>query len=225
MSADPSHPLDRRAAVEKILADRGDLLIVASLGGPSYDVAAATGEHPLDFCLGGAMGSATMVGLGLALARPERRVMVFAGDGEMLMSLGSLATIGAQRPENLAIVVIDNEHYAETGMQLTHTGRGVDLAEVGRACGFADTRVIRTEGELAAAVPALRSAKGPVFATLKVRQRYSSSLPADSRRRLAEMRVPPATPRAYLSEGGAASRRPRSRTRTSPAPRSRLVYE
>ena len=168
MSADSSQPLDRRAAVKEILADRGDLLVVASLGGPSYDVAAATGEHPLDFCLGGAMGSATMVGLGLALARPERRVMVFAGDGEMLMSLGSLATIGAQRPENLAIVVIDNEHYAETGMQLTHTGRGVDLAEVGRACGFADTRVIRTEAELAAAVPALRSGKGPVFATLKV---------------------------------------------------------
>ncbi len=170
MTAGNGSRLDRRAAVGKILADRGgDLLTVSSLGGPSYDVAAVENEFPLDFPLGGAMGMATQVGLGLALAQPEKRVLVFAGDGEMLMSLGSLATIGAERPKNLAVVVIDNEHYAETGMQRTHTGRGVDLGEVARACGFSEALPVRSEAELAQAIPLLRTAPGPVFATLKVK--------------------------------------------------------
>lgn len=160
--------LDRREAVRKILADRGDTLTVSSLGGPSYDVAAIQVDFEQDFPLGGAMGQATMTGLGLALARPDRRVIVFAGDGEMLMSLGSLATIGAEKPQNLAIVVIDNEHYAETGMQRTHTGRGVDLAAVAAGCGFAQSRTVRTAKDLDEAIPMLRSAPGPVFATLKV---------------------------------------------------------
>lgn len=163
-----TNTLDRREAVRKILADRGDTLTVSSLGGPSYDVAAIQVDFEQDFPLGGAMGQATMTGLGLALARPDRRVIVFAGDGEMLMSLGSLATIGAEKPRNLAIVVIDNEHYAETGMQRTHTGRGVDLAAVAAGCGFAQARTARTAKDLAEAIPMLRSAPGPVFATLKV---------------------------------------------------------
>lgn len=170
----PDQPyLDRRAAVARILADRGELLVTSSLGGPSYDVAAATGAHPLDFPLGGAMGSACMVGLGLALAQPTRRVLVFAGDGEMLMSLSSLATVGAERPDNLGIVVIDNEHYAETGMQRTHTGRGVDIAGIADACGFPDARTVRSQTELDAAVPVLRRHPGPVLAVLKV----SSEIP------------------------------------------------
>jgi thiamine pyrophosphate-dependent acetolactate synthase large subunit-like protein len=160
--------LDRRAAVKAILSDRGSLLTVSSLGGPSYDVAAINPNFEQDFPLGGAMGSACMVGLGLALSRPDRRVVVFVGDGEMLMSMGSLATVGAEKPENLAIVVIDNEHYAETGMQRTHTGRGTDLAGVATACGFVQVTTIRTETELMAAVPMITSAPGPVLASLKV---------------------------------------------------------
>lgn len=160
--------LNRRAAVKRILADRGDLLVISSLGGPSYDVAAATGDDPLDFPLGGAMGSASMMGLGLALAQPTRRVLVVAGDGEMLMSLSSLATIGVERPQNLAILVVDNEHYAETGMQRTHTGRGVDIPAVARACGFAEAREVRTEDEIEQAVPLLRARPGPVLVSLKV---------------------------------------------------------
>jgi len=91
-----------------------------------------------------------MIGLGLALAQPGRRVLVVTGDGEMLMGLGSLATIGAQRPRNLAVVVLDNERYGETGMQKTHTGYGTDLAAVASACGFADSRIIRRNTEIAA---------------------------------------------------------------------------
>lgn len=160
--------LDRRAAVRAMLADRTTELTVSSLGGPSYDVAAINVDFPQDFPLGGAMGSALMVALGLAVTHPERRVIAFVGDGELLMSLSSLATVGAEKPENLAVVVIDNEHYAETGMQLTHTGRGVDIPKAALACGFLDAITVTEEAELDAARKLVRSAKGPVLVTLKV---------------------------------------------------------
>ncbi len=160
--------LDRRKAVAAILADRGDILTTSSLGGPSYDVAALNVDFEQDFPLGGAMGQACMVGLGIALTRPERRVIAFVGDGEMLMSLGALATIGAEKVENLSIVCIDNEHYAETGMQLTHTGRGVSLSGVAASCGFPNTMDVRAEDDLARAIPLLREVPGPTFVTLKV---------------------------------------------------------
>lgn len=172
-----SSKLDRRAAVKQILAERGDILTVSSLGGPSYDVAAIQVDFPQDFPLGGAMGQATMVALGLALSQPNRRVIAFVGDGEMLMSFGSLATIGAEKPDNLAIVVIDNEHYAETGMQTTHTGRGVDIATVAAGCGFGIARTIRTAAELEEAKPLIRIAPGPVFAVLKVSNEMGTTFP------------------------------------------------
>src|SRR5882757_6045291 len=127
--------LMRRDVVAQILADRGDILVVTGLGSPTYDCAAA-GDHPLNFYLWGAMGSAVTVGLGLAMAQPKRRVLVITGDGELLMGLGALATVGAKKPGNLAIAVIDNEHYGETGMQRTHTSAGVDLAGIAHSAGF-----------------------------------------------------------------------------------------
>jgi len=139
---------------------------VTGLGGPTYDVAAA-GDTPLNFYLWAAMGGAAMTGLGLARAQPRRRVVVVTGDGEMLMGLGSLATIGADAPQNLAIVVLDNEHYGETGMQLAHTGRGVDLAGIARAAGFAGAATIRTDAELQALARRLFD-PGLLFATVKV---------------------------------------------------------
>jgi thiamine pyrophosphate-dependent acetolactate synthase large subunit-like protein len=144
MTPPPSGLLNRRAVAARILRDRGNALVVTGLGNPSFDIAAA-GDTPLNFYLWGAMGGAAMVGLGLALAQPERRVLVFMGDGEMMMGLGSLATISVEKPDNLAIVVLDNEHYAETGMQPSHTGRGVDLAGIALAAGFTDAVTIRTE--------------------------------------------------------------------------------
>ena len=83
----------------------------------------AAGDHDLNYYLWGAMGGAATVGLGLALAQPERPVLVITGDGEQLMGLGALATIGVQRPANLTIAVLDNERYGETGMQPSHTAR------------------------------------------------------------------------------------------------------
>jgi thiamine pyrophosphate-dependent acetolactate synthase large subunit-like protein len=127
--------LDRRAAIRVLLEGRGDLLLVTGLGSTTYD-AASVADDERNFYLWGAMGAAAMVGLGLALARPERRVLVVTGDGEMLMGLGALATIGVQQPSNLAIAVFDNARYAETGMQPSHTEFGVSLTGVARSCGI-----------------------------------------------------------------------------------------
>ena len=173
--ASESSTLDRRDAVKAILERRGDTLIVTGLGSTSYD--AGVHDHPNTFYLWGAMGAASMIGLGLALAQPQRRVVVITGDGEMLMGLGSLATIGAQKPGNLAIVVIDNELYAETGMQPTHTARGVDLAGVAKAAGFAVTGTLRDAGGVSQSLGAIYESEGPVFFDVKVNsKRYPLSI-------------------------------------------------
>src|SRR5260370_11321606 len=127
--------MNRREAVQTLLDDRGDLLVIAGLGSPAWDTA-AVGDDDRNFYFWGAMGGACMTGLGLALAQPKRRVLVITGDGEMLMGLGSLATIAMQSPTNLAIVVLDNGRYGETGMQRSHTDGATNLADVANACGI-----------------------------------------------------------------------------------------
>jgi thiamine pyrophosphate-dependent acetolactate synthase large subunit-like protein len=161
-------PLRRREVAEALLADRGDMLVVAGLGSTAWDVTAA-GDHPLNFPLWGAMGGAAAIGLGLALAQPDRRVLVITGDGDMLMGLGSLATIAVQRPANLAIVVFDNERYGETGMQPTHTAHGVDLAAMAQAAGIPVTGTVHDQTDLEAALPTILAAPGPAFFVIKVR--------------------------------------------------------
>ena len=152
--------MKRRDVVKKLLSGRKDLLVIAGLGSTAWDITAA-GDSPLNFPLWGAMGQAAMIGLGLALAQPKRRVLVITGDGEMLMGMGSLATIGVQKPNNLTVVVIDNERYGETGMQETHTAHGIDLNGVARSCGL---NVVDPK-EL---TKAIHGKKGPNFAVVKV---------------------------------------------------------
>jgi thiamine pyrophosphate-dependent acetolactate synthase large subunit-like protein len=160
--------LERRAAVAALLKDRGDLLVVTGLGSPTYDVHAA-GDRDENYYLWGAMGGAALVGLGLALAQPARRVLVITGDGEQLMAVGGLATIAVKRPGNLTIAVIDNQHYGETGMQASHTGSGIDLAAIASACGFAATGVLHTLAEVEALAATLRApAEGPRLSVIKV---------------------------------------------------------
>jgi Thiamine pyrophosphate enzyme, C-terminal TPP binding domain len=151
--------LDRRDFVRQILIDRGDLLVVPGLGSATYDVAAA-GDHPLNFYLWGALDGTAMIGLGLALARPDRRVGAIPGDGDLLMGLGSFATIGVQQPKNLAVVVLDNGHYGETGMQPSHTGAGVDFVAMALACRFRQARAV-TRIEEAADMRAPACMRGP----------------------------------------------------------------
>lgn len=159
--------LDRRSVVRALLERRGDLLVVAGLGSSAWDCTAA-GDRPLTFPLWGAMGSACMIGLGLAIAQARRRVLVVTGDGEMLMGLGSLATIAVKRPGNLAIVVLDNERYGETGMQKTHTAYGTDLAAIATACGFAKAEIIRSASQIAGVRTGIHRGKGPRFYQVKV---------------------------------------------------------
>ena len=130
-----SNVLSRREVVVELLKDRGDLIVVTGLGAATYDVTAA-GDNHRNFYLWGAMGSAAMTGLGLALSRPECPVLVITGDGEQLMGLGALATIGAKRPSNLSIAVLDNGHYGETGMQKSHSSFGIGLHKVADSCNF-----------------------------------------------------------------------------------------
>jgi thiamine pyrophosphate-dependent acetolactate synthase large subunit-like protein len=170
--------LQRRPLVKQLLENAGDdLLVIAGLGSSNWDITAA-GDRPLNMPLWGSMGAPVGMGLGLALAQPTKRVLVITGDGDMLMSLGSLATVATQMPENLAIVVLDNEKFGETGNQATHTsprnngptesGAGTDLAMIARGCGIADATTVREAGEVAEFVKDVRTKKGPVFRLVKV---------------------------------------------------------
>ena len=159
--------LDRRDFVRRLLIDRGGLLVVSGLGSATYDVAAA-GDHPLNFYLWGAMGGAAMIGLGLALARPDRRVVVITGDGDMLMGIGSLATIGVRQPENLAIVVLDNSHYGETGMQPSHTRAGIDLVGMALACRFRRASAVSHIEDAAGVRALLHAGEGPILVNARV---------------------------------------------------------
>ena len=159
--------LDRRKVAAEILKQRGDALAVAGLGAPTWDTAAA-GDSALNFYTWGGMGGAAMIGLGLALAQPGRRVLVITGDGELLMGLGALATIAVQRPRNLAIIVMDNERYGETGMQDTHTRFGVDLAGIAKSAGFRTSGTVYSAAQLKTWIPRFYRQAGPVFCDIKV---------------------------------------------------------
>ena len=160
--------LDRRPFVARLLADRQGLLVVTGLGSPTYDVVAA-GDHPLNFYLWAGMGGAAMIGLGLALARPDRRVAVITGDGEALMGLGSLATIGAKGADNLVVVVLDNQHYGETGMQASHTRAGIDLVGIAKASRFANAMAVSEMSEVENVRQMLHAGRGPILIQARIK--------------------------------------------------------
>jgi thiamine pyrophosphate-dependent acetolactate synthase large subunit-like protein len=170
--------LDRRAVVARLLRDRDGLLVVTGLGSPSYDVHAA-GDHDGNYYLWGAMGAAALVGLGLAQAQPDRTVMVVTGDGEQLMGLGGLATIAIAAPANLVIAVLDNGHYGETGMQRSHTGRGLDLASIARAAGFVEAITVTDPAGVDRVAQSIHEpASGPRLYVVKIKaENLPRSLP------------------------------------------------
>jgi thiamine pyrophosphate-dependent acetolactate synthase large subunit-like protein len=159
---------DRRSVVASLLAERKDAIVVGGLGASTYDIAAA-GDHDRNLYLWGAMGGAVMIGLGLALAQPGLPVVVITGDGEMLMGMGSLATVGLQKPGNLTIVVLDNEVYGETGGQASHTAGTADLVGIARACGIADARAMATMADIENFARSMQNlSSGPRFASIKI---------------------------------------------------------
>ena len=160
--------LDRRQVVSSLLAERKDAIVIGGLGASTYDIAAA-GDNDRNFYLWGAMGGAVMIGLGVALAQPKLPVVVITGDGEMLMGMGSLATVGLQKPKNLTIVVLDNECYGETGGQASHTSGGADLVGVAKACGIPKASSMTTMAEVEAFKGSLQDVSaGPRFASVKI---------------------------------------------------------
>jgi thiamine pyrophosphate-dependent acetolactate synthase large subunit-like protein len=159
--------LDRRAVVAELLKNRENAVVISGLGSPTYDVAAVS-PSDRNYYLWGAMGGAAMMGFGLALSKPDLHVIVITGDGEALMGMGALATIGANKPRNLTVVVLDNEHYGETGMQQSHLGMGVDLCAVARACGFTQACTVNTEAELQTVASTFHEMGATKFLQVKV---------------------------------------------------------
>lgn len=144
--------IDRREFVAKLLACVPDALVVTGLGSAAYDVFAA-GDRDRNYYLWGAMGGAAPLGLGLALAQKDKPVIVITGDGEMMMGIGSLATIGVKQPKNLTIVVLDNGFFGETGMQRSHSSLGTDLVTVAQGFGIPAANKITRLDECDAIVP------------------------------------------------------------------------
>src|SRR5260221_3236941 len=161
--------LDRREAVPALIGRHEDFLIVTGLAGTAKDIAALTGDGEHPFTMAGAMGAACMMGLGLALARPDRRVLVITGDGELLMNVGALATIAVMNPANLSIVCVDNGHYGETRYQKRHTSLGVDLEKIPIGSGIKMTRTIIRRDEIADGGQLLRAGNGPTIVMLALK--------------------------------------------------------
>jgi thiamine pyrophosphate-dependent acetolactate synthase large subunit-like protein len=168
-AAAPDFVLERSEAVPALIGRHQDFLIIAGLGGTACDVGAMTGDAAHVYSLGGAMGAACMMGLGLALARPDRRVLVVTGDGELLMNLGALATIAVMNPANLAVLCVDNGHYGETGWQKSHTSLGVDLERIAAASGIARTLNVARPDDIADGARLLREGNGSAFVLLRVK--------------------------------------------------------
>lgn len=159
--------LDRREVVSAFLADRGDAAVVCGLGSPTWDVAAVD-PSDRNFYSWGAMGGAVSMGLGLALAQPDLRVIVVTGDGEAMMGVGSFATVAAKQPKNLSILILDNEHYGETGMQAAHTGMGADLAMMAQGAGLKEATTIRSAEDMATALANFHTDQGPKLIVAKI---------------------------------------------------------
>src|SRR5262252_5968002 len=161
--------LDRREAVPALVGRHQDFLFVTGLAGTARDIAALTDDGAHIYTMAGAMGGACMIGLGLALARPDKRVLVATGDGELLMNVGALATISVLNPANLSILVVDNGHYGETGYQKSHTSLGVDLQKIAAGSGIKRTRTIAEDSELAAGNRLIREGNSAAFVLLRVK--------------------------------------------------------
>lgn len=170
---------DRQAALALLIPEPDSYLIVAGLGNAVFDMARLTGNAPFYYPLDGAMGAAVSLGLGIALARPGRRVLVVTGDGELLMNLGALATVAAADPVNLSIVCLDNRRYGLTGGQPTHTAAGADIRKAGAAVGLRYTSRPQDEAQLRAVAAVLRTAPSAALVVVDVTAANSAPCAVD----------------------------------------------
>ncbi len=166
-TAGRSNKIQRRAFVAELLKQRAGALVIPGLGSATWDCF-ASGDSPEYLYSWGGMGLALPTALGLALAQPEKRVLCLTGDGELMMGIGSLAVVADQAPKNLAILVLDNEHFGETGRQSGLTGQKTDLAAVAKGFGIANTFLATTHEDIPALVKLLFHAPGPSLAIAKI---------------------------------------------------------
>ena len=159
--------MTRLDATRSMTAWFGDRAVIASLGHPAYDLFAA-GDRPANFYTWGSMGLASSIGLGLAMAQPDKRVVVLDGDGSLLMNLGSLATIGWVQPKNLVVIVWDNGVYGTTGGQDTATVHGTNLAGAATAMGISNVATAETIEGLARVLERVDVEPGPWVVVAKV---------------------------------------------------------
>jgi len=162
-----SNRMQRRPFIAELMRRREGTLVVPGLGSATWDLA-ASGDSPDFLYSWGGMGLAVPTALGLALAQPARRVLALTGDGEMLMGIGSLGVVAAQAPANLAILVLDNESFGETGRQAGLTAGRTDLEAVARGFGILRTMIALDPGDIAPLADLLFKAPGPVFAVAKI---------------------------------------------------------
>lgn len=167
--SDTRFELDRVTAVPAIIGEHREYLIVTGLAGTSKDIAALTEDGDHVFTMAGAMGAAVSMGLGLALARPDRKVLVVTGDGELLMNVGALATVAAENPPNLSILCVDNGHYGETGYQRSHTSLGTDLEAMARGAGLVSTMTVDDDAQIEEGARMLRLGNAASFVLLRVK--------------------------------------------------------
>lgn len=166
----PATVLDRRDVIPLLIERPGDFLCVGGLAGAAQELTAISNDAPYVYALAGAMGAATTMALGLALAQPKKRVLCVTGDGELLMNIGALATIALMNPPNLTIICVDNGHYGETGNQDSHTGFGVDLAKIAAGCGIPAVLTINTMDDLPEGSRLVREGNGLAFILLRVKE-------------------------------------------------------
>lgn len=162
-----SNKIERRPFMAALLAHRGNTLIVPGLGSPTWDCFAA-GDTPDFLYSWGGMGLAASTALGVALARPDRRVVCVTGDGEITMGIGSLAVIADQAPSNLGILVLDNESFGETGRQRGLSSNRLDIAATAKGMGIAQTMTVTEQGTGGELAEFLFKTPGPVLAIAKI---------------------------------------------------------
>ncbi len=181
------YTLDRRDVLSPLFPVPEDYLFVSGLAGSARDAAALTNDGDNLFTMAGAMGAAVSMGLGVALSAPGSQVAVITGDGELLMNVGSLATVASMGPGNLSIVCIDNRCHGETGGQRGHTSQKTDLAKMAVGAGINSTTTITNADQLADGARFLKEAPGPRFLLVGV----TESPPAEIKRNfdLAECRL------------------------------------
>ena len=162
-----SNRIKRRPFMADLLSRRGSALVIPGLGSPTWDCFAAGDAAEYLYSWGG-MGLAVPTAIGVALSQPDRRVLCVTGDGEMMMGIGSLAVVADQAPGNLAILVLDNESFGETGRQRGLTSNRADIAAVAKAFGLRQTRTVTEQDAVPELADFLLEAPGPVLAVAKI---------------------------------------------------------